>query len=183
MDLTEGPNLIGDNVIKALNVTMETKEPSMTISDKVFQFGGYVFNTFIRENLLWIILIICFALFLSYRYYRKQRAEQARIMNASLEKYEPVIVEKNYTVYDDLVSDVDNVNALNSLPVSNPTLGNQPQERYYYNRYTPPYNNYTESPMVNPYGFPTNFNDTTGTFIDYSTMMNNEHECLPPYAV
>jgi hypothetical protein len=178
MDLSEGPNLIADNVLKNL-ATSTVETPSLTISDKVIQFGGCLFNSIIKDNLIWILLIAVFIMFLVYRYRIKEQRK-------SVEKYDSVganeYVHYNTGYMDDEPSIMPN--ATNYLPVSNPTFGNMPENRYYFNKYTKPYDEYGSSPMVNPYGFPTNDNETTGNFIDYAAALNNAHDytVIPPYA-
>ena len=107
------PNLIGPNMKNTYSKIVNKKICSNTVSDKITEFLGDIYNLYIKENKFIIIIILIIIIFLIYRYYStKNKIKKKESDELTLDEFKNWIlkddstINQKYTRFDD----ADNIN-------------------------------------------------------------------------
>lgn len=180
---------INDSVRPQLtNPTMATKfietgDTQQPIKDYVSDIALYIYNTFIKNNLLWILILVSIALVLFYRYKtNKKNKEQmqnldtineneyleAKTPNAHLVNFNPLTRQTNGIPVDPLNPNLPRPtpfpSMLNQQYDENSIVGN-----LYHTNGINHYNNFETNMSNNWQALPNDFLESTSSAIDFST--------------
>lgn len=194
------PNLIGPKTKLTIDNMMKSQNYNYIISNKISSFFSVIFNDYIFEYkyTLLFILIITILLIWRYRYYtryvkllKKENFNEDNLFNEiSFEQVKHLLKSKQPSV-NPLKSinkqskiKCNKENIINNTPITQFQNLNTPNYNYdypydnareYYNGTYNTYENAQDTSIQHPYDFPTNFNTSTGDFVDYMTYMNDKN--------